>query len=117
MRFCIFLLGAIRNFSLIRKICLVLLCLTLTSYVRAYAPTILSGKYQTDIIDYNFYYQVFGVAGGRWLSTLVDLYGGRSNEKAILGYRRGIVPSATVDSLGGFIYNIACRLWCQRPEV
>ncbi|MGX8716537.1 MAG: hypothetical protein ACSW8C_00935 [bacterium] len=90
---------------MIRKICLVLLCLTLTSYVRAYAPTILSGKYQTDIIDWNFYYSSDG-AGGGWLPTLVDLYGGCSNEKAILGYRRGIVPSATVDSLGD-LYTIS----------
>ena len=82
-----------------------MLCLTLTSYVRAYAPTILSGKYQTDIIDWNFYYSSNG-AGGGWLPTLVDLYGGRSNEKAILGYRRGIVPSATVDSLGD-LYTIS----------
>ncbi|MGX8716529.1 MAG: hypothetical protein ACSW8C_00895 [bacterium] len=73
-----------------------MLSFNVTSHVRAYVPAILSGKYQTDIIDWNFYYR--GSDGGSgWLPKLVDYYGGRNDSTAILSLRRAIVPSAMVD--------------------
>lgn len=82
----------------------------------------LSNKYQTEFIDYNFYYYSAGNPGGQWMSRLAKLYDGRTDEEVkkglkgengnktvvryypdtefIKGLRRGIVPSVMVDSKG-----------------
>ena len=111
--FCGTLLVIFEGFSFMLKPCFAffILCSCCLSY--AYTPAALQGKYQTGIIDYNFYYRKDAVGGGKWMPKLADYYGGRENANAILGIRRTVVPSTLVAwdgslftlSLRGFGYN------------
>ncbi|MGX8716828.1 MAG: hypothetical protein ACSW8C_02440 [bacterium] len=89
----------------------------LTESSSTYEPSI-SSKSQSGVIDYNFYYYSANKPGGRWMSRLAKFYDGRTDEEireklmhdeyigaypsteAIKGVRRGITPSAMVDSAG-----------------
>ena len=81
------------------------LSLEFIGVLHAYEHSSLAGKYQTGIIDFNFYYK-HDDAGGGWMPKLADYYGGRNNGDAILGLRRSIVPSAMVD-WNGDLYTIS----------
>ena len=102
---------------------------SLTESKDNYNSSLLS-KCQTGFIDYNSYYYSAGNPGGQWMSRLAKLYDGRTDEevkkglkgengnKTVVGYypdtefikglRRGIVPSAMVDSKGD-LYTLS--LW------
>ena len=103
--FYISLFAWVKKFSFVLRFCSIGLFFGATVYLQAYEPAILSGKYQTDIIDYNFYYRS-NEGGGGWMPKWADYCGGRDDATAILGMRRSIVPSAMVD-WNGDLYTVS----------
>ena len=103
---------------------------SLTEPTYTYSPGIFKNKkVQTGIIDFNFYYYSANGSGGRWMARLAKLYDGRPEKQvktdyilgrddgkvvmvpypsieAIEGLRRGITPSAMVDSEGN-LYTLS----------
>lgn len=68
--------------------------------LEAYEPATLTSKYQTGIIDFNFYYQS-GSLGGGWMPKMKEFYG-----NSVLRVRRSLVPGTMVDQ-DGKLYTVS----------
>jgi hypothetical protein len=65
--------------------------------LEAYEPATLRSKYQTGVIDYNFYYHL----GNDWMPKMKEFYG-----DSILRVRRSLVPGTIVDQDGN-LYTVS----------
>ena len=70
--------------------------------LEAYEPVTLKDKYQTGIIDFNFYYKS-GNPGGGWMQKMKEFYG-----NSVLNVRRSLVPGSMVDQEGK-LYTVSLQ--------